>query len=576
MLKLILNIFLVAILSFRFSTCTRTEETTEEADGTIKTVITEEWEEETRKTYGGHDGRGHGHGDTIIIMTNDNENDDHQQTQVEPDGPASIKHKTGLLNRLYNDKLTDYHYSVDPQEQVTLNNAGYKPDGNLGRVITKREHFPGCPDLVPITRLSHDACTCHGLVVTSAHVRQWITVWAWKDAGIIGYGVLEKGKCGATKAVRHLGRGSDCNHFQTSSDTERSTFLTLGYIDHVAPTFYIWDEIDSFTPEPHSRAIEEKTTQLTRVYNEKKTDYHYSVDQEEQSVLGRDGYNYDGNMGRVVPKQSDFAECPHLVPINRLSHDVCTCHGLVVTAAHVRQWITVWAWKHAGIIGYGVLEKGQCGANVAVRHLSKVPECSHVQITNDAEYNQYKRTDSTNYIDHVAPTFYVWDSNAHFEAPKCPHADKTALLTRLYNEKETDYHYSVTQQEQTTLGQAGYQFDGNMGRIVTKQTDMPECPDLVPITRLSHAQCTCHGLVVNAANVKQWIDVWAWKDAGVIGYGVLTKGKCGANVAVRHLSKVAECSHVQITNDVEYNQYKRADSTQYVDHVAPTFYIWEA
>jgi hypothetical protein len=405
-MKLCLNILLIAALFFHISTCKRTEERTVEEDGTIDTVITDEWQEVEERHF---DGRGHGRGrgDTIVVMTNDNENDDHKdETEVAATGPTSIKDKTVILNRLYSAQLSDYHYSVDPQEQTTLNNAGYKPDGSLGLIVTKREHFPDCPDLVPITRLGHDGYTAHALVVTSANVHLWMTSWGWKNPEVIGYGVLEKGKCGATLAVRHLGGAPGYTSYQTSSDAERSTLMTLGFADHVAPIFYVWDSTENFiAPKlPHAH----KTAVLTRLYKEQGTDFHYVNSEEAQATLGRLSYQFDGTMGRVVTKQTDMPECTDLVPITLLSHGTYTGHGLVVNAANVKQWINDWGWKDGGVIGYGVLTKGKCGANVAVRHLMN-PVTNFIHISNDAEYNLYK-ADLVKYGDHVAPVFYIWEA----------------------------------------------------------------------------------------------------------------------------------------------------------------------
>jgi hypothetical protein len=415
-MKLYLNIFLTIVLFFPSSTCTRTEERTVDEDGTIKTVITdEEWETEERR----YNGQGRGRGDTIIVMTNDNENTDQDQhaeveSEIEEPPPTSIEHNSVPLNRLYSAQLTDYHYSVDPQEQTTLNNVGYKSVVNLGRVFTKREHFPECPDLVPITRLFIEACTSHVLIVTSTTVRTWMKGWGWTNPEILGYGVLEKGKCGATLAVRQLAISGDCSSsVHITSDTERSSFLPRGYTDYefVAPTFYIWDNTAKF--EPPKRPYTRQTSLLTRLYNDKETDYHYSVAQKEQATLVQAGFQFDANMGRVVTKRSDMPDCPDLVSITRMNCDApaSTSHVLVVNAANVDQWKT-WGCKDDRVIGYGVSEKGQCGATLPVRLLGVSGDPNYnFQTTSDGEINYYKRPFLVKYSDmSQAPIFYIWEA----------------------------------------------------------------------------------------------------------------------------------------------------------------------
>jgi hypothetical protein len=399
-MKLYLNIFLIAVLCFHFSTCKRTEETTQEEDGTIKTVITDEWETEKRR------GNGRGRGDTIVVMTNENENDnqnENDEPEVAEPRSISIKDKTSPLIRFLYADNTDYYYSADPQEQKTLENVFFKNDANLGQVVTKREDFPECFDLVPIFLLRDLASSIHALIVTFA------TIY-WENTGVIGYGVLEKGKCGATIAVRQLAKPGYASSFiQTASDTERSKFLALGYVDYepifFGPTFYIWDTAAQFQPPqyPHTS----KTSLLTRLYNEKETDYHYSVAQKEQATLGQASYQFNGNMGRVVTKQSDMSACSDFVAITRLSNAQFTSHVLIVTASDVNKWKNDGGWTDAGIIGYGVLEKGRCGATVAVRQLVRGDSNHYFQTSNDVEYNIYKKR---GYADGVAPVFYIWDA----------------------------------------------------------------------------------------------------------------------------------------------------------------------
>jgi hypothetical protein len=394
-MKLYLNIFLVVIVCFNFSFCKRTEETTREEDGTIKTVITEEWETEERR---GH-GRGRGRGDTIVIMTNDNENVDNQYDSEES-RPNSVKPKTVQLNRLYDGK-TGYHFSTDQQEQSVLGKAGYKFDASLGSVVIKREDFPECEDLVPVTRVKHASLSpYHTLVVTSALVRWW-TGGGWNaDTVVIGYAVLEKGKCGATAQVRQLIKDS---YIQTTNDDEYKNYKSAGFGDGGAPIFYVWGESDNFVTPQISQAIKDKTAVLTRL--NKEIDYHYSVDQKEKSVLEKAGYKFDGTLGRIVVKQTDFPECGDLVPITRVKNLSQAIHVLVTSTSAVVQWWITGGWNgDTVVIGHAVSEKGKCGATVQVRHLIKD---SYIQISNNAEYGLYK---TSGYGDGGAPVFYIWEA----------------------------------------------------------------------------------------------------------------------------------------------------------------------
>jgi hypothetical protein len=404
-MKLILNIFLIAVLCFYFSTSKRTEETTQEDDGTIKTVITDEWENEERRG----NGRGRGRGDTIVVMTNDNENTVHQNTEVDSEVAEtrliSIKDISSPLLRFHHASNTDYYYSANPKEQETLENVFYKNDANFGQVITKREDFPECFDLVPLTRSGAESALIHSLIATT------VCTW-WKHMGVIGYGVLEKGQCGATIAVRQLSK-SNCSPcvLSTNSDTEHNNHIALGYtsggpVEQNAPTFYIWDTAAQF--EPSTNLLASKTALLTRFHNATKTDWHYSAAQKEQATLGQAGYTFDGDMGRVVMKQTDMSSCSDLVPITRLSNAQVAAHALIVTASDVAKWKND-GWKVDGVIGYGVLEKGRCGATLAVRQLGVVwgDRKDYFQTSKDVEYNIWKKK---TYVDGTAQVFYIWDA----------------------------------------------------------------------------------------------------------------------------------------------------------------------
>jgi hypothetical protein len=411
-MQLGLIFLLVAVCSIHQSTCTRTEQQTVEDDGTVRTVITEEWETEERRGHGRGNG-GRGRGDTIIIMTND---DDNQGSQVESDVEShhhGIKPKTVPVNRLYNDKLADFDYVTTADEQDRLTRNGYTFDGNIGRIVAKREDFPECADLMPITK-AYSSCGCHALAATAATMR-YLAGGAWQDTGVIGYGVLDKGKCGATTRVRHIHKNNaNCNlilHFQTSIDAEYNSYKNLGYVDSSAADFYLWEENDSFTPQPRPHSIEDKTALLNRLYNDKLADFDYSIDRQQEDILTRasGGYRFDGSLGRIVTKQSDLSDCSALVPLTRM-YSACGCHALAASAASIR-YLEGGGWQNKGVIGFGVLENGKCGATVQVRHMHLVnANCNlilHFQTKSDAEYDYYKKL---GYVDSVAPTFYIWEA----------------------------------------------------------------------------------------------------------------------------------------------------------------------
>jgi hypothetical protein len=395
-MKLILNIFLVAFFCFHFSSGKRTEETTQEEDGTIKTVITEEWETEERR---GGRSQGRGRGDTIVVMTNDNGNAGHQQSDLAETRPTSVKCEEGLLNRLFDGKF-DYHYSVDQKEQSVLGKSGYKFDASLGRIVINRECFPECQHLVPIIRLTHDPTTTHGLITPSGAAEKWILEGQKpQSAEVIGYGVLEKGACGANLAVRHLANKEV--QIQTSSDAEYNSLKSNGFVttSKTAPTFYVWGSSDQLTP-PVRSPVENKTSVLTRMW--KGSVYSYSIDAQEQEILDKAGHKYDGIVGRIVVKKEDMPDCPNLVPITRINYP--SINQLVADAAVVKQFTVGGVYKIKGVIGYGVLTKGKCGATVPVRHVSG--PARHLQITNAAEYAIYK---ANGWVDQTL-TFYIWEA----------------------------------------------------------------------------------------------------------------------------------------------------------------------
>jgi hypothetical protein len=325
-------------------------------------------------------------------MTNENENADqqHHETEVESEAeetrPTSTKCKAaGQLNRL----------------SKILGKSGYKFDASLGRIVINRECFPECHHLVPITRLTRDPTTTHGLIAPSGLAEKWTAEGRKaQSAEIIGYCVLEKGACGANLAVRHLSNNEV--QVQTSNDSEYNSFKSNGFVTtaKTAPTFYVWGSSDQLTP-PARSPVEDKTSVLTRLW--KLNLYRYSIDPQEQEILDKAWYKYDGIMGRIVTNKADMPDCPDLVPITRINHR--TIHFISADAAFVsRNSNAGGGWENAGVIGYGVLTKGKCGATVPVRHVADLPQ---FQVTNDAEHAIYKQY---GWIDHSVPIFYIWEA----------------------------------------------------------------------------------------------------------------------------------------------------------------------
>jgi len=157
--------------------------------------------------------------------------------------------KYAILNRMYSAKQTDYLYTIDRYEEKLIAGGchGYKTDQTMGRIMQLPEDDPDCRAAVPIYKLTHVVHSTHALVVGLNTVRMY-QGWTWTLEGIIGYGVLQYGQCGATVPVRSLLMPHDDysqgKHLQTTNKTELSL---PGTVEGSAPTFYIWKaEIDRF------------------------------------------------------------------------------------------------------------------------------------------------------------------------------------------------------------------------------------------------------------------------------------------------------------------------------------------
>jgi hypothetical protein len=161
---------------------------------------------------------------------------------------------------------------------------------------------------------------------------------------------------------------------------------------------------------------------------------------------------------------------------------------------------------------------------------------------------------------------------------------KLTVLNRLFNAKATDHLFTADKLEEQIVGDAGYVFDATLGRIALRYEDLPDCPFLTPIYKLSQPVSTNHILMVGMDLVNEWFVALAnqnqsnWKYVGIIGYGVLHQNTCGATAKVRHFTNEATVdqnsqSIVQIltTNDTEAADLpKRGINRSKIN----SFYIW--
>jgi hypothetical protein len=413
-MKLYLNIILIAFFSIPcLGTQTKTE--TVEEDGTIKTVITDEWTEERPVR-----GRGHGRGDTIVVMTNDDDNVEPQTSEGTSKGQDSCgtTSKTVPLKRFFNGGNL-YSYSTDQQKETTLTNAGYKFDSSMGRVVPQRSDFPECHDLVPIAGMTMTYGNAgHNILLTNAG-QGYLYGYnsAWSETGVIGYAVPEKGKCGATIPVRHVFKATGATEWLqiTDADGEIEAYKNMDYIDtkyedtSVIQDFYVWDENAHFCPQP--RPIEKKTALVTRLFNSILTDVEYVTSSKMEDLLTKPsvGYRFDGSLGRVVLKPSDLPECKDLVAIIKMFHSTNKDHALLVDQAMADSWVKA-GWTNVGVIGYGVLEKDKCGATVEIRHTFLQTATPSRNLFYGSILSQYKSMTRHGTPDGGTKNFYIWEA----------------------------------------------------------------------------------------------------------------------------------------------------------------------
>jgi hypothetical protein len=403
-MKLYVNIILIA---FSIIPCwaTRTETQTVEDDGTVKTIITDEWTEE--RTFG----RGHGRGDNIVIMTNDNDNGEDQTSEGTSNGQDScnISSKTVPVTRFFNGK--SYTYSIDKQKETTLANSGYKKDGPMGRIVAQRSDFPDCHDLVPITQVTHSREGYNMLLANTGRVYSF-EISTWPETAVIGYGVLEKGKCGATVPARQINKANTEFLHITDAEGEFDAYKSMGYEPQVdgAQYFYVWGENVHFCPL--SRPIEKKTALLNRLYNTKLSDFEFTTNPKVEEILTKpgSGFRFDGTLGRVVINPSDLPESKDLVPITKLFRSSSTDHVLLVDQATTDAWVKA-GWTNAGVIGYGVLEKDKCGATREVRHaFMDIPYYKAMLRYQTTILSQYEPLVNNNFVDGGTKKFYIWEA----------------------------------------------------------------------------------------------------------------------------------------------------------------------
>jgi len=184
----------------------------------------------------------------------------------------------------------------------------------------------------------------------------------------------------------------------------------------------------------------------------------------------------------------------------------------------------------------------------------------------------------------------VFNTNVGDDTVQSTPADRTKKLTvlnRLFNAKATDYIFTVDRLEEQIAGDAGYALDATLGRVALRYQDMPDCPLLMPIYKLSQPISTNHILMVSEELVTEWYIKLItsnqgksnWQYIGVIGFGVLNKNECGATAQVRHFSnEIADVNSQSMTHILTTNDTEAADlPTRGIKRSnLPSFYIWQA
>jgi len=317
------------------------------------------------------------------------------------------------VNRLFSADKADYIYSTDRYLDDLLKVATYKDVTTIGGMPLVKEDMPGCSSLTPIYGLTNEDCSLHVLLTSVDAVHQWTSNLGFTNEGIFGYAVLKQGDCGATQHVRllHSPLQADCSkntYLQATNDTEYSDFQQKkGYaVDQTySPSgdFYIW-------PAP----IE--LPSLIRVYSADRADFIYTVDKYQVQLLGEVGYKVDGGLGRLPMMKEDMPNCASLTPIYLITNVPCSLHALVTSMDAVHQWVSQLGWTEEGILGFGVLKQGDCGATRHVQLVHTTPlnsDCSkntYFQTSNATEYSSYQ---GKGYA--VDPTyspqgdFYIWE-----------------------------------------------------------------------------------------------------------------------------------------------------------------------
>jgi len=161
-----------------------------------------------------------------------------------------------------------------------------------------------------------------------------------------------------------------------------------------------------------------KLSVVNRLYNANATDHLFSVDPLEQQIAQDAGYVQDAVLGRIPLRYSDLPDCNLLLPIYKLSQPVSTNHLLMLSMNLVDEWFVNLAsnkqsnWKYAGVIGYGVQNKNECGATRQVRHFSNENPDENSQLslqiltTDDNEANGFP---SKGIKRSKVPAFYIWE-----------------------------------------------------------------------------------------------------------------------------------------------------------------------
>jgi len=176
-----------------------------------------------------------------------------------------------------------------------------------------------------------------------------------------------------------------------------------------------------------------------------------------------------------------------------------------------------------------------------------------------------------------------WNPNSGGDSTQS--TKQLTTLNRLFSPKAIDHMFTVDRLEEQIASDAGYVQDAVLGKIALRYKDLPGCPFLTPIYKLSQPISTNHLLMVTMDSVNAFIanpNSSHWQFEGIIGYGVLHQGECGATAKVRHYEFVNEERqdsstnvHMMVTNDTEATELSTRLIMKMTRSPLSAFYIWE-